>query len=131
MQRGGFNYNKASNKVEKEAVVDSYFVQPLVSKNSRFRQILTTEFRDLIITWRLVPANYEGLKPHGGLGPLSFVTRSLAEQENLEFYRTMNTLTENPTSADIKQAIPGTPKISDNIDALITLLILNIAPPAT
>jgi hypothetical protein len=75
------------------------------------------------------------------MGPLSFVTWSLAEQENLEFYRTMNTLTENPTSADIERTIPGTPKIPDNIDALITLLILNQialvqvigdkAPPAT
>jgi uncharacterized membrane protein YgcG len=75
------------------------------------------------------------------LGPLSFITRSLAEQENLKFYQTMNTLTENPTSADIKQTIPGTLKIPDNIDALITLLILNQialvqvigdkAPPAT
>jgi hypothetical protein len=61
-------------------------VQPLVRKNGRFRQILTTKFRDLIITWRLAPMNYEGLKPHGGLGPLTFVTRSLVEQENLEFY---------------------------------------------
>jgi hypothetical protein len=139
---GWIHYNKASNKAEKEAVVDAYFVQPLVRKNRRFRQILTTEFRDLIITWRHAPTNYEGLKPHGGLGPLSFVTRSLAEQENLEFYQTMNTLTENPTSADIKRTIPGTPKIPDNIDAaLITLLILNQtalvqvigdkAPPAT
>jgi hypothetical protein len=56
---------------------------------------------------------------------MSFVTRSLAEQENLEFYQTMNTLTENPTSADIERTIPGTPKIPDNIDALIRLLILN------
>jgi hypothetical protein len=110
-QGGWIHYNKASNKVEKEAVVDAYFVQPLVRKNGRFRQILTTEFRDLIITWRLAPTNYKGLKPHGGLGPLSFVTRSLAEQENLEFYQTMNTLTENPTSA--------------NIERTITLLILN------
>jgi hypothetical protein len=37
----------------------------------------------------------------------------------------MNTLTENPTSADIERTIPGTPKIPDNINALITLLILN------
>jgi hypothetical protein len=74
-------------------------------------------------------------------GTAVFVTRSLAEQENLEFYRTMNTLTENPTSADIERTIPGTPKIPDNFDALITLLILNQivlfqvigdkAPPAT
>jgi hypothetical protein len=52
---GWIHYNKASNKVEKEAVVDAYFVQPLVRKNGRFCQILTTEFRDLIITWRLAP----------------------------------------------------------------------------
>jgi hypothetical protein len=32
---------------------------------------------------------------------------------------------ENPTSADIKQTIPRTPKIPDNVDDLITLLILN------
>jgi hypothetical protein len=53
----------------------------------------------------------------------------------------MNTLTENPTSADIERTILETPKISNNIDALITLLILNQvalvqvigdkAPPAT
>jgi hypothetical protein len=53
----------------------------------------------------------------------------------------MNTLTENPTSADIERTIPGTPTIPDNINALITLLILNQialvqvigdkAPPAT
>jgi hypothetical protein len=53
----------------------------------------------------------------------------------------MNTLTENPTSPDIKQTIPGTPKIPDNVNTLITLLILNQialvqvigdkAPPAT
>jgi hypothetical protein len=54
---GWIHYNKASNKVEKEAVVDAYFVQPLVRKNGRFRQILTTKFRDLIITWRLAPSN--------------------------------------------------------------------------
>jgi hypothetical protein len=54
---GWIHYNKASNKVEKEAVVDAYFVQPLVRENGRFRQILTTKFRDLIITWRLAPSN--------------------------------------------------------------------------
>jgi hypothetical protein len=53
----------------------------------------------------------------------------------------MNTLTENLTSADIKWTIPGTPKTPNNINALITLLILNQialvqvigdkAPPAT
>ena len=138
---GWLHYNKASNKVEREAVVDAYFVQPLVRKNGRFRQILTTEFRDLIINWRLAPTNYEGSKPHGGLGPLSFVTRSLAEQENIDFYRTVNKLTATLTTADIERTIPNTPKIPDNIDALITLLILNQialvqvigdkAPPAT
>jgi hypothetical protein len=78
-EAGWIHCNKASNKAEKEAVVDAYFVQPLVRKNGRFRQILTIEFRDLIITWRLAPTNYKGLKPHGALGPLSFVTRLLAE----------------------------------------------------
>jgi hypothetical protein len=121
-EAGWIHYNKASNNVEKEAVVDAYFVQPLVRKNNRFRQILTTKFRDLIITWRLAPTNYKGLKSHGGLGPLSFITRSLAEQENKEFYRTMNTLTENPTSADIERTIPGTPKIPDNIVFSLFLL---------
>jgi hypothetical protein len=58
---GWIHYNKASNNVEKEAVVDAYFVQSLVQKNGRFCQILTTEFRDLKITWRLAPTNYEGL----------------------------------------------------------------------
>jgi hypothetical protein len=41
---GWIHYNKASNKVEKEAVINAYFVQPLVRKNGRFCQILTPEF---------------------------------------------------------------------------------------
>ena len=122
---GWIHYNKASNKGEKESVIDTYFVQPLIKKNGRFRQIITTEFRDLILNWRLAPSNYEGTKPHGGLGPLSFVTRSLAEQENLEYFRTLNSLAAKATTADIARTVPGTPKISDNIDALITLLVLN------
>ena len=122
---GWLHYNRAGNKVEREAVVDAYFVQPLVKKNGRFRQILTTEFRDLIINWRLAPTNYEGNKPHGGLGPLTFVTRSLAEQENIEYFRTINALADKPTTSDIERTVPGTPKIPDNIDALITLLVLN------
>jgi hypothetical protein len=79
---GWLRFTKAWNKEEPKAVIDAYFVQPLVRKNSRFRQILTTEFRDLIINWRLAPKNFEGSKPHGGLDPLSSVTRTLAEQEN-------------------------------------------------
>ena len=53
----------------------------------------------------------------------------------------MNKLTATLTTADIERTIPNTPKIPDNIDALITLLILNQialvqvigdkAPPAT
>jgi hypothetical protein len=89
---GWLRFTKAGNKDEQKAVIDAYFVQPLVRKNGRFRQILTTKFRDLIINWRLAPKNFEGSKPHGGLGPLSFVTRTLVEQENLEFYRTLNSL---------------------------------------
>jgi hypothetical protein len=77
---GWLRFTKARNKEERKAVIDAYFVQPLVRKNSRFRQILTTEFRDLIINSRLAPENSEGSKPHGGLCPLSFVTRTLAEQ---------------------------------------------------
>jgi hypothetical protein len=122
---GWIHYNKATNKVEKESVIDTYFVKPLVKKNGRFRQILTTEFRDLILNWRLAPANFEGNKPHGGLGPLSFVTRSTAEQENLEYFRNINSLADKPTTSDIERTVPGTPKIPNNIDALITLLTLN------
>jgi len=122
---GWLRFTNAKNKEDRKAIVDAYFVQPLVKKNGRFRQILTTEFRDLILNWRLAPTNFEGSKPHGGLGPLSFVTRSLAEQENIEYYRTLNSLTANPTTADFERAVPGTPKIPDNIDALITLLVLN------
>jgi hypothetical protein len=122
---GWLRFTKARNKEERIAVIDAYFVQPLVRKNGRFRQILTTEFRDLIINWRLAPKNFEGSKPHGGLGPLSFVTRTLAEQENLEFYRTLNSLADKPATVDIEKPIPSTPKIPDNVDALITLLVLN------
>jgi hypothetical protein len=122
---GWLRFTKARNKEERKAVIDAYFVHPLVRKNGSFRQILTTKFRNLIINWRLAPKNFEGSRPHGGLGPLSFVTRTLAEQENLEFYRTLNSLADKPTTADIEKNIPGTPKIPDNVDALITLLVLN------
>jgi hypothetical protein len=50
---GWLRFTKARNKEEQKTVIDAYFVQPLVRKNGRFRQILTTEFRDLIINWRL------------------------------------------------------------------------------
>jgi hypothetical protein len=122
---GWLRFTRARNKEERKAVIDAYFIQPLLRKNCRFRQILTTEFRDLIINWRLAPKNFEGSKPHGGLGLLPFVTRTLEEQENLEFYRTLNSLSDKPTTADIEKTIPGTPKILDNVDALITLLVLN------
>lgn len=122
---GWLHYNKASTKGERESIIDTYFVQPLIKKNGRFRQIITSEFRELLLNWRLAPTNFEGSKPHGGLGPLSFVTRSLAEQENLEYFRTMNSLAAAPTTADLERTVPGTPKIPDNIDALITLLLLN------
>ena len=122
---GWLRFARARNKEERKAVIDAYFVQPLVRKNGRFRQILTTEFRDLILNWRLAPKNFDGSKPHGGLGPLSFVPQTLAEQENLEFYRTLNSLAAKPTTADIEKTIPGTPKIPDNVDGLITILVLN------
>jgi hypothetical protein len=93
---GWLRFTKARNKEERKTVIDAHFVQPLVRKTGKFRQILTTKFRDLIINWRLAPKNFEGSKPHGGLGPLSFVTRTLVEQENLEFYRTLNSLADNP-----------------------------------
>ena len=87
---GWIEYNKATDKGEKESIIDTYFIQPLITKNGRFRDIITTEFRKLLIAWRLAPTNFEGSKPHGGLGPLSFVTRSTAERESLEYYRTLN-----------------------------------------
>jgi hypothetical protein len=37
----------------------------------------------------------------------------------------MNSLAAAPTTADMERTVPGTPKIPDNIDALITLLLLN------
>jgi hypothetical protein len=77
------------------------------------------------INWRLAPIKFEGSKPHGGLGPLSFVTCTLADQENLEFYCMLNSLADKPTTADMEKTIPGTPKIPDKVDALITLLVLN------
>jgi hypothetical protein len=80
-------FTNASNKEEQKAVVDAYFVQPLVRKNGQFWKILATKFRDLIINWKLAPKNFDGSKPHVGLGPLSFVTRTLAEQENLGLTR--------------------------------------------
>jgi hypothetical protein len=120
---GWLRFTKARNKEERKAVIDAYFVQPLVRKNGRFRQILTTEFRDLIINWQLAPKNFEGSKLHGGLGPLSFVTRTLAEQENLEFsgagkFRILShtELTSRQThNSRYRKTIPGTPNIPDNV----------------
>jgi hypothetical protein len=106
---------KARNKEERKAVINAYFVQPLVRKNSPKKQQVSTnphyrKFRDLIINWRLAPKNFEGSKPHGGLGSLSFITRTLAEQENLEFYRTLNSLADKPTTADIEKKHTGYPQ---------------------
>jgi hypothetical protein len=107
---GWLCFTKARNKEKRKAVISTYLIQPLVRKNGRFRQILTTEFRDLIINWRLAPRNFEGSKPHRGLGPLSFVTCTLAEQENLEFCRTLNSLADKPTTADIEKNHTGYPQ---------------------
>lgn len=101
---GWIKYNKAPDKGEKESVLDTYFIQQLIKR-------------------RLAPTNFEGTKPHGGLGPLTYVTRSTAERERLEYYRTLNSQCE-PTTADMERSIPGTPQIPDTIDALITNLQL-------
>jgi hypothetical protein len=61
--RGWLWSTKAQNKEERKAVIDAYFVQPLVQKNGRFRQILTTEFRDLIINWRLTRKTLKATNP--------------------------------------------------------------------
>jgi hypothetical protein len=60
---GWLCFTKAQNKEERKAVIDTYFVQPLVRKNGRFRQILTTKFRDLIINWRLAPKTLKAANP--------------------------------------------------------------------
>lgn len=120
---GWLKYNKAPDKGEKDSVIDTYFIQPMIKKNPRFRQIITAEFRKSITDWRLAPTNFEGTKPHGGLGPLTYVTRSTAERERLESVRALNAQCV-PTSADIERSIPGTPQIPDTIDALITNLQL-------
>jgi hypothetical protein len=117
-------YNNATNSKDRLAVVEAYFIQPLIKQQPRFRQILTTELRDIIANWNLAPKNYDGSKPHGGLGPLTFVTRSVAEQENIEYFRNINSLAKDPTTADIERTLPGTPEIPDNVDALITVLTL-------
>jgi hypothetical protein len=54
-----------------------------------------------------------------------FVTHTLAEQENLEFYCKLDALADKPTTVDTEKTITGTPKILDNANALITLLVLN------
>ena len=120
---GWLHFNKASDKCDKESVIDTYFIQPLIKKNGRFRQIITTEFRKSIIDWRLAPSNFEGTKPHGGLGPLTYVNRSTAEMERVEYHRALNSQVI-PTTADMERSIPGTPQIPDTIDALITNLTL-------
>jgi hypothetical protein len=94
-----------------------------------FRPTVSSKKRQVSINphyrWRLAPKNFEGSNPNRGLGLLSFVTRTLAEQENLELYCTLNSLADKPTTAEIEKTIPCTPKILDNADVLITLLFLN------
>jgi hypothetical protein len=119
---GWTEFNNASNRCEREAVIEAYFIQPLVKQQPRFRQILKEEFRVIIIGLTFAPQNIEGNKPNGGLGPLIFVPLSMIEQENIEHFRTINARTNNPSAADIERMLPGTTKLPDNVDALITLL---------
>jgi hypothetical protein len=76
----------ATTKAERKAVVKSNFVQPLVQQDPLFASILTDDFADTILSCQFAPKNYSGMKPTGGMGSLTFISRSTAEHENLQYF---------------------------------------------
>ena len=133
-------YKEAPTKAERQAVVESCFTQPLIQANPLFASILTDEFRDIIMDFRFSPKNFNGTKPSGGLGPLTFISRSTAEHENLQYFNRINALASSVTVADVERTTAGTPILPKDVDGTINVIELNLiaisstltqwAPPA-
>jgi hypothetical protein len=65
------------------------------------------------------------MKPTGGMGPLTLISRSTAEHENLQYFNRLNAAASERTTADIKRAKAGTPILPTDIDGLLNVIILN------
>jgi hypothetical protein len=115
----------ATTKAERKAVVKSNFVQPLVQQDPLFASILTDDFANTILSCQLAPKNYSGMKPAGGMGPLTFISCSTAEHENLQYFNRLNVAASERTTADIERAKAGTPILPTDIDGLLNVIVLN------
>jgi hypothetical protein len=115
----------ATTKAERKAIVKSNFVQPLIQQDPLFASILTDDFADTILSCQFAPKNYSGMKPTGGMGPLTFISRSTAEHENLEYFNRLNAAASERTTADIERAKAGTPILPTDIDGLLNVIVLN------
>ena len=118
-------YLEATTKAERKAVVNSNFVQPLVQQDPLFSSILTEDFADTILSGQFAPKNYDGMKPSGGLGPLTFISRSTAEHENLQYFNRLNAEATTKTPADIERSKAGSPILPTDIDGTLNVIILN------
>jgi hypothetical protein len=59
------------------------------------------------------------------MGPLTFISRSTAEHENLQYFNRLNTAASERTTADIERAKAGTPILPTDIDGLLNVVVLN------
>jgi hypothetical protein len=115
----------ATTKAEQKPVINSNFVQPLVQQDHLFASILTDDFADTILSCQFTPKNYSGMKPMGGMGPLTFISCSTAEHENLQYFNRLNAAASEQTTTDIERAKVGTPILPTDIDGLLNVIVLN------
>jgi hypothetical protein len=65
------------------------------------------------------------MKPTGGMGPLTFISCSSAEHENLQYFNRLNAAASEQTTSDIKPAKAGTPILPTDINGLLNVIVLN------
>jgi hypothetical protein len=119
-------FQEAPTKADRRTVVNSLFVQPLIQADPLFESILTDDFADTIMSGKFAPQNFDGMKPSGGLGPLTFISRSTTEHENLQYINRLNEAAKNVSPADIERAKPGTPILPTDVDGTINVVSLNL-----
>jgi hypothetical protein len=119
------NYLAATTKVERKAIVKFNFVQPLIQQDPLFASILTGDFADNILPCQFAPKNYSGMKPTGGMGPLTFISWSTSEHEDLKYFNRLNAAASERTTSDIERAKAGTPILPTDIDGVLNVVVLN------
>jgi hypothetical protein len=65
------------------------------------------------------------MKSTGGMGPLTFISRSTAEHKNLQYINRLNAAASERTKADIERAKAGTPILPTDIDESLNVVVLN------